>query len=792
MWRNYFKTAIRALWRRKSYTLINVFGLSVGMAAAITGYLNWEFNTTWDAFHAKADRIYRIGSVRQVNDQSVRMGSVPAPIENVLRSEIAGVDGVVTLHRSEATARVDDRIFSESLWFSDASLFDVFTLPLKEGSTALFEQRTGVLISEEYATKYFGGASAVGRSIEIRIGSGDWKTLAVSGVLERIPKNSSMQFDVLMHIAELESASQRDPNNWKEWTGAAFVEIRNASALPRLLDRLNQTVAAQQTANSENPVSGYFATPLRAVALESRDIRYNMLVQNPPISSFVGSLVSVTMILLLACFNYINTSITTAASRLKEVGVRKVVGGYRHNILTQFLGEQVLLCGASLLAALGIAELFVRGWNILWSWNPLALTFSDWPLLMFLVLLTFSIAVVAGFYPAWYVSRFSPVAILKGRTLTARINGWMRAMLVLQLGLSLISLIGAVAFTVNARFVGQIDLGYAKDRRFVIPLEDAKLYHPLKNALLADSRVTAVASGSDHLGFGARRLDVQSAQHHAEAATYRVDAGYPSVMGLRLARGRLFAAGLPSDVGHSVVINRQLETALGMQDAVGQTVEFDGARHTVVGVVEDVLNRSVWDPASPVLFKCVEEADADQRVIYMAVQFASADIQDAMNFVVNVWNKMAPDRPFPGQFQGVVVTEAIRVSESITTMMLYMGGLALVIAGLGLFALVSLQAGRRTKEIGVRKVLGATVAHIVSLVNREFLILTLLALVVGDLLGYWMTKSLLDAIYAYHAGVGASALVVANIVTLAIAGTTAIAVVYRAATVNPIRSLRYE
>lgn len=792
MWQNYIKTALRALWRRKAYALINVFGLSVAMGCAIVGYLNYEFNTTWDAFHTKADRIYRIGSVRTIKDEPVRHGIVPSPVEKILRSEVAGIDRVVVLDRSDATVRIGESLFNESMWFSGPELFGVFTIPLRIGSIAAFEQRTGVILSDEYAMKYFSGQDPVGKSIEVRLGAENWQSFTVSGVAAPMPKNSSIQFDILAHTEIQEASGLREPDNWKDWTGTIFIEAASEPTARRAVEHLKTSIQAQNTANPDLSVSGYYVSALRRVALESRDIRNNMLIQNPPISSFVGTLVSVAILLLLACFNYVNTSIAMAASRLKEVGVRKVVGGYRSNILRQFLGEQILLCTVALIAALGIAELLIRGWNALWSWNPLALSFTNWPLLGFLVVLIFAIAGVAGFYPAWYISRFRPALILKGQTVHARINGFMRGMLVLQFGLSLISIIQAVAFARNADYVSEIDLGYARDMRLFIPMEDVKLYEPLKNALLGDSRIVAVASSADHIGFGARRREVKMADRRAEATTYRVDAHYPSVMGLRLVRGRLFDPALVSDPGQSALINKELEATLGLEDAVGQTIEYDGARLTVVGVVDNLLHRGVWLPAPPALFKCIGEMTEALPLNYAVVQIQGGDLRSTMEFVTQTWNRLAPDRPFPGHFQDIVIAEAIKVSDNIKLMMLYLGVLAMIIAGLGLFALVSLKTVRRTKEIGVRKVLGATVGQIVGLVNREFLFLILLALVVGDALGYWLTLSLLDSIYAYHAAVGTLALVVADGVTLAIAGVTAVIIVYRAASVNPVSSLRYE
>ena len=789
MWINYLKVALRSLFRRKMYTLINIFGLSVAMGCAIVGYLNYQFNTSWDSFHTKADHIYRLGSTRLINNTDVGYGIVPSPVAEIVATQITGVEQVVRYEGTAGVVRIGETVFNEQLYFSDPSLFDMFTFPTRTGNAkAALNNPDQVVISEDYAAKYFGSDVALGKSVAIRIGGEEMREFTVGAVVSEIPQTSSIRFDMLLNIRLLEEFNISNPADWKDWLGSLFFESTDPSVAGRVREIMKEYVAVQNSANQNLQISGFFVTPLLKVAGESRDLRNNMLVHNSPLSSFIGSLAMVGIIVLLACFNYVNTTLAFSASRLKEVGIRKVVGGRRDQIIFQFLGEQVVLCSFSLIAGLGIAELMIKGWNMLWSWNQLALTYhNNLPLVFFLILMVLVIALVAGFYPAYYVSRFRPADILKGQMLHAKINHFMRGMLVFQFALSLVAIIQAIAFTDNAEYVEKMDLGFARERRIMVPLAEESMYAPFRDAMTVSARIRNVTAGQDHVFFGFRRRPVVLGEKKVESDVLRVEPTYPSAMIFRLKRGRLFETNLKSDESGSVIITENLARALDLGDGIGATLEVEDQRYTVVGVVEDFLNRGVWDPASPVLFRCV----TDQHR-FVIVETGDDPNGETFAFVKETWARLNPNAPFPGVFQDRMVAEAIQVSESITKMNVVSGFLAFAMAILGLFSLVSLKTIRRTKEIGIRKVMGASVGQILGLMNREFMILTLIAVVFGDLIGYFMTTALLDAIYAYHTEVSAEAIGIASVSSLVIAAVTSIWVVAKTARANPVESLRYE
>jgi ABC-type antimicrobial peptide transport system permease subunit len=352
----------------------------------------------------------------------------------------------------------------------------------------------------------------------------------------------------------------------------------------------------------------------------------------------------------------------------------------------------------------------------------------------------------------------------------------------------MLAVIASLVFVQNAGFLKKFDLGYDKNLVMVIPLQDSKYYQPYRDAIEKNPSIVSVAGNRHHVGRNWYTREIESAAQKAQASVMGVSAEYLTTMKLRLAAGRDFDQNLATDVDQSIIVNQKLAQEFGWMDPLGQTVTLDSVRYTVIGVVQDFHNDGVWNPISPTIFRLVKP----EEFRFLTVRVRAENLAATNEFLRREWQRVAPDVSYEGYYQDEVMAEAISVTESIKTMFIYISALAIVISMMGLFALVSLNIARRTKEIGIRKVLGAKVFHIVNLVNKEFVRLLIAAGLIASVCGYFAVKALIASIYAYHVGFSVTPFVLAAFAVFLIAVLTVGSQVLKVAIANPVESLRYE
>ena len=793
MLKNYLKVALRQLARNGRYTAINLLALSVAVACCIVAYLNYSFSADYDAFHTHKDRIFRLYSVKAVGTATQAWGITPRPLGPVLERDVAAVTQSVRFDSEGATFQVGDKVFHETLHFADPAFFEVFTFPLQSGTSSVLDDPTQLVLTRTMAEKYFGDEDPLGQTVTVRFGETE-HSFTVGAIAEDVPLNSSIRFEALTSYANLERLFDAEENDWGAWGPVTFVQVSGDVAATDLARHLVPYVPPQNAARPDWRIERYYAEPLPAMYLSSRDVRGYTLHQRVPVPAVIAPSVMAALLLLMACFNFMNTALAFAGRRLKEIGVRKVVGGLRRQLIAQFLGESLLLCVLAFGLALLLAEVFVPAWDSLWPYLDLELRYADnLPLLGFLGALLLFTALLAGLYPAFYISGFSPVKVLKGRQQLPGVTTLTRVLLTFQLTISVLVLIASVVFTQNAAYQHTLDMGYDRDQLVVVPLGQAERFTPYRDALRQHPDLLAAAGTRYHVGFSwnsrVARVDPM-AQRDAlenEVDLYLVGEDYLETAGLEIVAGRPFDARREADVTSAVLVNETFVKQFDWTDPLGQYVTMDSVRYEVVGVLRDFYN-NVWNPITPSVFRLAEPA----AYRYLVARVPAEDLTAMQAFMRETWQQVAPETPYGGLPQDEMMAEASLVNASIRTTFFYMALVAIVIAAAGLYALVSLNIARRTKEIGVRKVLGATVAHLSVLLNREFAVLLLIASLLASAAGYWGLEALLDSIWTYHAGVSITAFVWAALAMVVIAVLTVGRHVYRAATANPIEALRYE
>lgn len=790
MLKNYLKTAFRYLLKNKLHSFINIFGLSVAVAFCIVAYLNRDYNVSFDLFHQNAEEIYRLKSVRAQNGRERVWGYAPRPLAPALVQDFPAIKRAVRLTTASAVVKSGDKIFNERVLHADPEFFEMFTFPLKHGDTNVLRDKNRIVLSEAAALKYFGEMNPVGQQITLRYRDGQPRAFFVGAVAKKIPDNSSIQFEVLAALEVLVDAGIDKPDSWSVWARAVFVQSSDLAQMAALAPKLERYLAAHNAAvGPEWEVARFTVEPLQGMGMRTRDVLAEILKQAMHPAGIISPSIIAALLLLMACFNYINTAIASSSQRLKEIGVRKVVGGLRAQLIGQFLGENLLLCAIALAVGIALAEIFVPAYDQLWTYFELTLDYSqNFGLLLFLGGLLLFLGLVAGTYPAFYISSFHPVTIMRGKQKFGRSSWLSRALLTFQFTISILTVIASIVFVQNAGFLRNMDLGYGKDMAIIVPLREAKYFEPFKNAVAQNPNVVSVGGSLNHVGYNWGNVTVASAAQKLEASLLSVGYNYLETMQIRLAQGRTFDENQPSDLQNAAVINQKFANELGWTEPLGQIVSLDTLRYTVIGVVEDFYNDGVWRPITPCLFRMTRP----ENIRNLAVRAHAANLHATNEFLRETWRRVVPDLPYEGFYQDEVLAEAFEVSNNIKTMFVYIAALAIAISAMGLFALVALNIARRTKEMGIRKVLGASMLHIMNLVNKEFVLLLCVATAIASVAGYFTVRALIESIYAYHVGFSALPFLLAGAIVFAAAALTVGSQVFKVATANPVEALRYE
>lgn len=790
---NYLKIAARQLIKNGHYTVINIVGLAVVLACCIVAYLNYDFSYGFDAFQEKADQIYRVNSVKVVNDQEQRWGVTPMPLGPSLEKDFAFVEQAVRLSQTDAIMQVGDNVLNEAIHFADQGFFEMFTFPLKHGSAEALGDPNKIILSEELALKYFGDANPMNQAVTLRFGEA-MRSFTVGGVAEKIPLNSSIQFGVLTTYDNLRILNE-DMDSWGRWGLVTFIQVSDPSSLTSLTESFQPYLELQNAARPDWLIERFYFEPLPTMFMTAQATRAYILEGGIEPVSVVAPAILAVLLLLMACFNFMNTTMAFADQRLKEIGIRKVIGGVRRQLIAQFMGESLLLCLIAFGLALLLAEIFTPAYSSLWPYLDLQLDYvENAPLLLFLGGLLLVTGLIAGAYPAFYISSFSPTRIFRGSQHLRGTTVFTRSLLTFQMTISVMVIIASIAFSQNAAYQETFDLGYDKDMMLVVPLGEEERFTPYRDALLQNASILSVAGSRNHVGFSAfgRVIETEPTDQRealkSEIDLYLVGEDYATTTGLSLVEGRDFDPGMETDFTQAILVNETLVREFGWSEPVGQRVTMDSVRYEVVGVLEDFYDAGVWNPIDPAAFRLTQP----EQYQYLIARVPGEKLAEANAFLESTWYQVAPDAPYEGMYQDEVMAEAMLINNSIKTVFFYIAFLTILISAAGLFALVSMNIAKRTKEIGIRKVLGASAFSISNLVNKEFAVLLLLASVLASATGYFAIDALMGVIWTYHVDMGVLPFLLGTVMIFGIAFLTVGGRVYKIATANPIKALRYE
>lgn len=811
MLRNYLKIAIRNLRKQPGYTGINIVGLALGMACCIFALLFLRQELGYNQTHENLDDIYR---VRARFQKTITFTNVPDPMVPAAITSFPDVVNGVRLWEGEGYIKTGAEITEEDILCVDAAFFEVFSFPMKAGfdfaradldatQPAANDPRS-VILSEPMAVKYFGSENPIGQSLELRLGN-QFEAYSVVGVAAAQPVNSSITFDIVLPFENVYKVrDEKMRTEWGSYGVTGFLQLRSGvdtvSVHRDLLSLIDLHHGESIRADGEALEDyAFFLQPLSEYHLGGQDAGgYGLKAAGNP--KYVYLLVVIAgLVLLIACFNFMNLSIGQASSRLREIGVRKAIGAERKQLIQQFSLEAFLLSLIAMITGYLLALMLLPLFNGLTD-QTLALRLVDGPgpvlMLLGIVLLA---GLLAGAYPALVLSGVQSISAFKGKFQFGGGNLFTRTLVVLQFSCTIAFLIATVFMSRQHDYMRNASLGFDDERVIIIPTSlppetpdhGEAFLSQMKQVLGSAPNIVSVSGTSNAFTMGnsatMRTLDDGTQQL---LFVYRIDDDYLSTLDLQLKAGRNFSDAYPGDANHGIIVNEAFAKVFDLEDPVGASVpeELVGIEQPrIIGVVEDFHFRSLHNKVEPVF---LHQRDP-YKLNYLLVKVAPGNLTASIATLRAAWDTLRPDQPFAFHFMDEVIDAQYRTEEQWAKATTYASWIAILIACLGLLGLTSLTMMRRTKEVGIRKVLGASVPGLVGLLTREFAVLVVIANLIAWPAAYFLMRRWLED-FPYRIDVTPGVFIGVALFAIAIAMITISFQCIRAATLNPVQSLRSE
>ncbi len=796
MIKNYFLITLRSMMKNKLYISINIFGLAVAVACCIVSYYNYEFNSSFDKNHKNINKIYRVNSVREFKNETTAYGYVPIALGRALKETVPDVAILTRYYPASGDFRITEEVFSEPIQYVDPEMFDMFTFEFLDGNGASIKDKGTILISEEQARKYFKDEKVVGRSITQMLDSGKVKEYVIGGVYKMQPENSSFGFSGSYSLFDNYFEGSGDPefteNSWR-YRSELFVQVDNASRVSSVENQIKPLTENNNRIREDFIIKSFVLDPLLGMGVRDSydDVPGTWTRQASPLAAVAGTGMMGILILLIACFNLTNTSIAISSGRLKEIGIRKVMGSERKHLIFQFMGETLFVCFIALILGGLLAEFFlIPAFNEMWENMKLETNYFGTPnFTLFMIGTLLFAAVAAGSYPALYISKFQSVQILKGKLKFGGTSTFTRVLLTLQFAISLIGIVCSFAFIENAKYQQEFDLGFNKSGVVYTRVENRSDYEIYKNELVKNPDIKLV-SGTEHHFFSNYYIDpIKSGDQQIEVEILDVGDDYLKTVGLTLLEGRDFVRDSETDRKESVIITEELARKFGWKESIGKEIVWmDTVKLYVIGVVQDIYSHGLWDQLEPTMLRY---GDKD-KVSYIVVNGPQEKIIEINKFMENTWNEIFPNRMYRGTYMDDQIVQANIVNNNIVKMFVFLGVVALFLSATGLFTMLSLNIIKRMKEIGVRKVLGATIVNISRVINTEFAVILLIACVLGAWGGSFMASMLMGSIWDYYLDATLFTLIGSALLMLFISFLSIAFKTYNTAKMNPAKTLRDE
>ncbi|WP_281988616.1 ABC transporter permease [Aquimarina aggregata] len=793
MFKNYIKIALRNLWRRRGFSLINISGLAIGLTAGFLILLYVNFELSYDRFHTKSDNIYRVVADLKTPSDHLQLSQPAWAVAPHLEEQFSEIESAVRILNMNMLVRNDEIKFKESNAIAaDPAFFEVFDFKLLQGDlNTVIKEPYSIVLSKTTAHKYFGDENPIGQSLKI---TEDGYITKITGVMEDIPENSHIRADMVLSLTTFTEDLDKELNTaWGNYDPAAYILVNSNVKKEQLEPKFEGFL--ERNCGEEMREFQMFATlflePFEDVYLHStRGGKGDGNINNIYIFSIVA-----LFILLIASINFINLTTARSVERAKEVGVRKVIGAEKGQLALQFVGESIIISIIAFIVSIVLSVVFLPLFNAAAGKIISSGVFSSGINILILFSISLSIGILAGLYPAFVLSSFRPVSVLKGNFSTGTQGTILRKGLVTtQFTISIALIIGTIIIYNQTNFMRNQELGFSKEQLLILETNASPKQLAFQNAIEKLPGVKSTSLGSSVPGGGNSNAysEIENKAGELQAANlalYFVDYDYISQFELELAAGRGFSKEFATDSTEAMVINEETAKIMGYsnpEEAIGAKFKQWGREGQVIGVIKDFHFRSLQQNISPMTMRI--ESDRNDLI---AVKIAGQNIKQTIASIESQWSSILPTEPFDYYFLDEFFDEQYRTEERFGDLFLNFAILAILISCLGLLGLAAYSTLQRKREIGVRKVLGASVTEVVRLLSKDFLKLVVIAFLIASpiawfIMDYWLSD------FAYRITIQWWMFGLAGVLAIVIALLTVSFHAIKASVVNPVKSLRTE
>jgi len=788
MFINYLKVGIRNILKHKLASSINIIGLSsaIGVAVVAFLYLDWQYHVDW--FHKNADNIYQVTTFMDRDGELEEWGYTPEPLGPAMKSEISQVSNFTRVNVTSGIFKYEDKVFEERVHFVDPQFLEIFSFPIDEGDQKVLYDPESILITGKIATKYFGQEDPIGKQITITFDRKYKETFIVRGITNKIPDDSALGYGILINYDKQKNIPFfHSAEDWGNFTTATFILTDPGASRSDISAYYQKYIDLQNNSKSRWIIEKMTLEPLKTLSLQSYKIRGTLSFGNQPHGNLAVAIIAF-LLLVLACFNYMNVAVVSASTRLKEIALRKVVGSGRREIIVQFLSENLILCSFSLLMGLAFAYYFLLpGFNSLLPFDVPFSFSSNLTAFSFLAGSLLFVALISGAYPALFISSFKPVVIFRGN-LKFGSKGWLsKSLLTVQFIVAFMTIVASLIFRETSLYFKSKDWGYHQNDLVVIPIDGEKHFNLLRDKFQSNPDIEEISGARDHFGKASPLVNIEMNNKQQQVRMFRTGPDYPSAMGLRLITGRFFNRDLNSDK-QAILVNSKMVSKMGWQDPLQETLWYDSVRYHVIGVVENFHYYSFYNPIDPVFITETTEPEYN----YFVAKTNSGSLNTVKNYAQQTWSQIEPDLPYDGFTQPEVFDNFYTNIDANIVIIRFVAILALVLSCMGLFGLVSFNISRNMKDFSIKRVLGAGTGVIINSVNRGFLWILVIAMTIGSFLAYLSMNGLLTEMFPDREPIGIWPIILGAVFIFGTAIFTVATQIYKVIKAKPVDTLRIE
>lgn len=791
MYTNYLKLGFRNLIKNKLSSFINITGMSMAIGCTMVVFVFLDTWFTMDEFHSKLDKIQVIERIaeNQYGKQEF-LSESPVPVGDLMVEKFPQIKSRVRMNYVNALVKQGDRVFKDQITFTDDEFYTLFDFPLKWGNRNSVVSQNGIVLSEALSEKIYGDENPVGKIIELIFnheGEDLKEGFTITGVMKDKKLNASFHYSALVPFSKMVSLGLTKRDDWSNYTDITFLELESKTSKLPSNTACSELLALHNAANKDSKIEAFHFQPLSEMQFHSYKLKYSRFANTHIIGLIM--LISIAIgVLLLAFFNYMNITIASASGRLKEIGIRKVIGSERRQIIVQFLVENLVLCIAALILGMILTKLLFLPWFSRLIINDLSEgLFTNSHVWMALGILTILSVFGGAAYPAIYISSLQPVAIVKGNPGLGNKNVFRKSLLGFQFCITFLGISMALAFTRESKLSRSKSWGYDPSGNIVVRLDGLNKYELLSTELTKNNQVKAITGSSQRLGRDVKQIAIKFDGHDQTISSLQAMGGLATHFEIKLLNGRDLNKDFETDISSSVIVNQAFLKANHINSAVGKSIEYDGKNYSIVGETNDFRYEDYEHKIEPLIMMACNPVEVN----FAYVKIASVMGAEAHTLVESVWKKLFPDKPYEYYYQENVFDNYFYGFTQVILILSAASFIMVLVSICGIFGLALLILSRKMKDLSIRKILGAGMKSISMQIFKEFTWSILIAFIIGVPISWLLTQ----AIFSQFSPESAVSFIPFMYALAAVLTMTLLSVLwhlYKANTFNPVKSLRSE